>query len=162
MPSDPALFLRQTIERELPLLRAITEDQSAAPPEKPGGWTRKQELGHLLDSAINNHLRFMRAAIEGAYDGPGYAQDEWVRLHGWNELPWTTLVDYWEQHNALIERLITRIPKESLDNKCIVSSAAPVTLLFLMEDYVFHMQHHIDHLLSRPQLTQYPGALLGV
>jgi hypothetical protein len=159
---DPALFLKETIERELPLLRAITEEQSIAPPEKPDGWTRRQELGHLLDSAINNHLRFMRAAIDGAYEGPGYAQNEWVRLHGWDEVPWATLLGHWEQHNAVIARVISHIPNECHDNQCVVGSAPPVTLLFLMEDYVFHMQHHIDHLLSREKLTQYPGALLGV
>jgi hypothetical protein len=162
MPSDPALFLKETIDRELPLLRAITEEQSIAPPEKFGGWTRRQELGHLLDSAINNHPRFMRAAIDGAYEGPGYAQNEWVHMHGWNEVPWATLLDHWEQHNALIERLISHIPQHCFDNKCVVSSAPPVTLLSLMEDYVFHMQHHIDHLLSRDQITQFPRALLSV
>jgi hypothetical protein len=44
----------------------------------------------------------------------------------------------------------------------VIGDSAPVTLRFLIEDYVLHMQHHLDHILRRDNLTQYPGAALGV
>src|ERR1700689_2159450 len=100
-------FLQATLERELPFLLSITEEQAAEPPSrkqamKPGAWTRKQELGHLLDSAANNHIRFVRAALDGRYDGPGYAQNEWVSLHDWQHVQWNTLIAWWQQHNTLL------------------------------------------------------------
>ena len=67
MTQNLSVLLKETLERELPFLRALTEAKAEAAPQKPGGWTPKQELGHLLDSALNNHLRFVRAALDGAY-----------------------------------------------------------------------------------------------
>ena len=167
MPIDPgklrpAKFLQQTLDRELPNLRSLTEEQASAPPAKPGAWTRKQELGHLLDSAANNHIRFVRAALEGSYDGPGYAQDDWVKLHAWQDLPWSTLVEWWGHYNSLLVHLVSQIPHDKMEFPCVVGGSSPVTLQFLIEDYTLHMQHHVDHLLSREKITQYPGALLGV
>lgn len=157
-----SVFLQETLDRELPNLYAITEEHAAAPPEKPGGWTRKQELGHLLDSAVNNHMRIVRAALDGAYEGPGYAQNDWVRIHAWEQLPWTTLVGFWKQHNTLLVHLVAQISTDRLDSQCVIDKGPPVTLQFLIADYVLHMQHHVDHLLSREVLTQYPGAQLGI
>jgi hypothetical protein len=161
-PADLSNLLQAPLHRELPFLLAITEEQAAEAQSKPGAWTRKQELGHLLDSALNNHIRFVRAALDGRYEGPGYAQNEWVDLHDWQHVPWNTLVASWQQHNALLVHLIARIPADRLDSPCSVRNAPPVTLRFLIEDYVLHMQHHLDHLLSRERITQYPGAQLGV
>jgi hypothetical protein len=159
--NDLSDFLLQTLDRELPHLRALGEERASVAP-KPGAWSPKQELGHLLDSAANNHIRFVRAALDGAYEGPGYAQDNWVKLHAWQLVPWSTLVEFWWHHNQLLAHLLAQISDEALKVKCIVSNNAPVTLRFLIEDYVLHMQHHLDHLLSREKITQYPGAQLGV
>src|SRR5580698_1358911 len=74
MPTDLAQLLRQTIDREIPALRALSEEKAARAP-KPGGWSPKQELGHLIDSAANNHMRFVVAATGGASRCAGYAQD---------------------------------------------------------------------------------------
>jgi hypothetical protein len=159
--TDLAKFLLETLNREQPHLRALTDERASIEP-KPGKWSPKQELGHLLDSAANNHIRFVCATLDGQYEGPGYAQDRCVSLHAWHLLPWTALVDFWWHHNTLLVHLITQISAESLNVKCVVKNNAPVTLRFLIEDYVLHMQHHLDHLLSREIITQYPGAQLGV
>jgi hypothetical protein len=150
--------LQETLDRELPYLNALTETQASAAPQKPGGWTPKQELGHLLDSALNNHIRFVRAALEGSYNGPSYAQNEWVKLHAWEQLPWKTIVGFWQQHNILLVHVIARISTERLDSQCVIDYRPAGTLRFLIADYVLHMQHHLDHLLSREFVTQYPGA----
>ena len=67
-----------------------------------GGWTRKQIVGHLLDSAANNRQRFVRAAIQGKYTGPEYEQDAWVAAHGYGDVPWETLVRWWQAEHEIL------------------------------------------------------------
>jgi hypothetical protein len=162
MPQDVAQPLADAIARELPALRAITEDGAATKAAREGAWSRKQELGHLIDSATNNHVRFVRASLEPEFHGLPYDQDGWVELHGYGELQWSMLVDFWERYNRLLVELVARIPEERLATHCFVGGSAQVTLGFLIEDYIAHMQHHLDHILGREKLTEYPGAALGV
>ena len=62
-------------------------------PWREGGWTRKQIVGHLLDSAANNRQRFVRASTDGKYKGPKYSQDAWVAAHGYTEHTWETTAE---------------------------------------------------------------------
>lgn len=160
MPTNLAQLLQKAIDAELGGLRSITEDEAGA--RTAPAWSRKQELGHLIDSASNNHQRFVRASLEEEYHGPSYDQNGWVRSHGYQELKWSDLVEFWRQYNGLLAELIARIPEGKLQTPCRVGESATVTLQFLIEDYVAHMQHHLDHILSREKITQYPGAALGV
>jgi len=162
MPQDLARRLADSIARELPALRAIAEDQAGAKPARAGAWSRKQELGHLIDSATNNHVRFVRASLEPEFHGPSYDGDGWMALHGYGEHQWNTLLDFWERYNRLLVELVARIPAERLATHCFVGVSEQVTLGFLIEDYIAHMQHHLDHILGREKLTEYPGAALGV
>ncbi len=116
----------------------------------------------MIDSASNNHLRFVRAALESEYHGPSYDQNRSVTLHGYQELNWNELIEFWRRYNSLLAGVIARIPESKLTTHCRVGNSAQVTLRFLIEDYIAHMQHHLDHILSRETLTQYPGAALGV
>lgn len=150
-----APLLEATIDREIVYLRQLSATQAAQAP-RPGAWSPKQELGHLIDSAVNNHVRFAGAAIAGSYNGPGYAQDAWVELHGYQSMPWLELIDLWYDHNRLLVQLIKRIPAERLTSPCVVSDGAPLELSALIGDYVLHMQHHVDHLLRRENVTRYP------
>ena len=160
MPLALAQLLQNTVDVELPLLRAIAEDEAGA---KPGSaWSRKEELGHLIDSASNNHLRFVRATLEPAFHGAPYDQDASVTLHAYQEMTWAELLEFWRQYNGLLARVIERIPEGKLETPCRVGESAGVTLRFLIEDYVAHMQHHLDHILRRATITEYPGAALGV
>ncbi len=160
MPAELSQLLRKAIDAELPSLRALTETEAAT----KGGtaWSRKEELGHLIDSASNNHLRFVRATLETEFHGPSYDQNGSVTLHGYQELSWSDLLEFWQRYNMLLARVIARIPESKLQTRCRVGDSSPITLQFLIEDYVAHMQHHIDHILRREKITQYPGAALGV
>jgi hypothetical protein len=113
---------------------------------RPGGWRGTEILGHLIDSALNNHLRFVRAALEGAYEGPGYDQAGWVALHGYAGLRWHELLDQWRAHNRLLARIVERIPETQLGAECRVAGGAPVTLAVLIDDYVRHLGHHVDQI----------------
>jgi hypothetical protein len=105
---------------------------------KSGTWSRKEELGHLIDSATNNHIRFVLAAIDGEFRGQGYAQDKWVEAHGYGDMEWRDLVDLWYHYNALLVHLAGRIPDTQMDNPCVIGLGVQ-TLGFVMEDYVVHI-----------------------
>jgi hypothetical protein len=113
---------------------------------RPGGWTRKQILGHLLDSAINNHYRLARAVLEDGYRGPGYDQDGWNRIHAYGDLEWHTLVNLWEAHNRLLEHLVEQIPPSSYQFTCQLEGMPPTTIQGLIADYVTHLEHHVDQI----------------
>jgi hypothetical protein len=113
---------------------------------RPGGWCGKEVLGHLIDSALNNHQRFVRAALEGGYVGPGYDQGGWVTLHGYADLPWHELLDHWREKNSLLVRVVERIPDHRLGAPCRVGDSEPVTLGFLIEDYLRHLGHHVEQI----------------
>jgi hypothetical protein len=115
---------------------------------RPGGWTRKQVLGHMIDSAANNHQRFIRAALDGQYAGPGYAQQGWVNLHGYAEIPWPTLLEWWTAAHQMLEAVVARIPEDRLGTVCVVGQDSPVRLQFLIEDYIAHQRHHLAQILS--------------
>jgi len=122
----------------------------ACTPWREGGWTRKQILGHLLDSAANNRQRFVRAAIEGSYTGPKYAQDAWVAAHGYSSMPWDTLVRWWQAEHEILAAVVDRIPEERLGSSCKVGEDEPVTLRFLIEDYLAHQRWHFKQLKAGP------------
>jgi hypothetical protein len=74
---------------------------------------------------------------------------------------WDTLVELWFAYNRLLTELVDRIPESRLNAECSVAAAAPVTLGFLIDDYILHMQHHIDQLLRRDVITQHPRAAIS-
>ena len=72
-----AARLRERVERAAQLLRSVSEAEAARQPA-PGKWSKKEILGHLVDSASNNHQRFVRARFQDELVFPGYEQDDWV------------------------------------------------------------------------------------
>jgi hypothetical protein len=115
-------------------------------PIRAGGWSGKQVLGHLIDSALNNHQRFVRAALDGSYEGPTYEQNGWVDLHGYGELAWSELLTHWREQNQLLCRVVERIAEDRMAAVCRVGSNEAVTLEYLIEDYLRHMDHHIEQI----------------
>ena len=141
--------LASDFRTELHRLRGILLELSPALADTPwrqGGWTRKQIVGHLLDSAANNRQRFVRAAIDGRYAGPKYAQDAWVAAHGYSEASWETLLRWWQAEHEILAAVVDRIPEERLEASCLVGDDAPVTLRFLIEDYLSHQRGHFRQL----------------
>jgi DinB superfamily len=115
-------------------------------PWREGGWTRKQIVGHLLDSATNNRQRFVRAATDGEYKGPRYSQDAWVAAHGYGDQTWATLLGWWEAEHEILIAIVDLIPAERLEAICVLGDEDPVTLQFLIEDYITHQRWHLKQL----------------
>lgn len=157
MPRQLSEQLRQTVARELLQLQTVDSIASTVKPAGPDSWSPREELGHLIDSAANNHQRFVRAAAGQEFRGPGYAQNAWVDLHGYQEMEWSAIVAFWSQYNNFLADLVNRIAEDKLKTLCYIGESKPVSLGFVIEDYILHMQHHLDHLLSRPVITPYPA-----
>lgn len=144
---DAADDLRSEIEKTLPRLRAL--DEAAASRDRgPGKWVRKEILGHLIDSAANNHQRFVRASLDGHLAFPEYRQDEWVALQGYRKRPWKELVGLWEALNRHVAHAMESVPKARRAAPCTIGDKAPATLEWLMQDYVRHLRHHLAQVLS--------------
>jgi len=134
--------LQQTIDAALPKLRAMS-DAAAGEPLAPGKWSRKEIIGHLIDSATNNHHRFIRAQETSRLVFPPYEQNHWSASQHCNERPWADLVGLWHAYNAHLAHVMTWIPDEHLAVPCVIESEKPVTLEFLVTDYVVHLRHHL-------------------
>jgi hypothetical protein len=140
-----ATQLAQEFRRELIALQTTllgVDPSLADTPWRVGGWMRKQIVGHLLDSAANNRQRFVRAAADGHYARPKYAQDAWVAAHGYAEQSWETLLRWWQTEHEILAAVVDRIPEGRLDAECVVGDNEPVTLRFLVEDYLTHQRWH--------------------
>lgn len=147
MPTTLATQFRKQIIELRESLTAVPLDLADVP-WRAGGWTRKQIIGHLLDSAANNRQRFVRAAIDGSYAGPQYAQEEWVAAHGYTDQPWLTLLSWWQVEHEILVAIVDRIPEERLQATCRVGDNAPVTLQFLIEDYITHQHWHLGQIIA--------------
>ena len=134
--------LEETVDVAANLLGSLDEATVRAVPA-PGKWSIAEVLGHLVDSAANNHQRFVRAQEAASYEGPKYAQDGWVASQGYAEAPWAELVELWRLYNLHLARVMRRIPATALDVPCRVGDDEPVTLRFLIEDYLEHLKHHL-------------------
>jgi hypothetical protein len=134
--------LARLVEAAEASLLAIGESDSCVP-IRPGGWSRKQVLGHLIDSASNNHQRFVRAALQGSLDFPGYDQEGCIRAQGVQEMPWPGLIALWASYNRYLAHILAQLPQDALRAECRIGSSEPVTLQFLCEDYLVHLNHHL-------------------
>ncbi|MGA2274346.1 MAG: DinB family protein [Bryobacteraceae bacterium] len=146
--------LQAVIAEAEPRLRAIADRASGAAPADPEGWSKKQELGHLADSAINNRVRIIKAALEGEFTGPSYDGVGWVNMGGYATAPWQDVIGLWKSLNQSLAAVLDAVPAERLTAQCRIGDDSPVTLEFLIDDYIVHMQHHLDHIFS----SQHPAA----
>lgn len=133
------------VEAAEPRLRGMSDLESAEP-ILSGGWSRKEVMGHLIDSASNNHQRFVRAALQASLDFPSYDQDGSVRVQALQRASWPLLVSLWSAYNRYLAHVIANLPASKLDTVCRIGSEKAVTLGWLATDYLRHLVHHLHQI----------------
>jgi len=123
-------------------LHSISE-KDAEKPLAEGKWSLKEVIGHLIDSATNNHQRFVRAQQTDKLVFPKYDQNEWVTIQNYHSVDWKTMITLWSSYNQFLAHVISCIPKEKLNTPCFIEPSPEVTLGFLVTDYLDHLKHHL-------------------
>jgi hypothetical protein len=135
--------------RTLPgVLSRFSEAESEQRPA-PERWTRKEVVGHLIDSASNNHQRFVRGQLTSGQDFPGYEQEQWVRIQGYQAARWQDLIDLWRAYNTHLLHVAGCMSEEGRRATCRVGGGAEVSLGGLFVAYVEHLEHHLRKMLGR-------------
>ena len=137
--------LLHLIDAATPVLSKV-DDTTSTQPILAGGWSRKQLLGHLIDSASNNHQRFVRASLQESLNFPGYDQNGNVRAQHFQSAEWPHLVSLWSAYNRFLAHVIAHLPEKKLQTTCRIGADNPVTLEFLATDYVNHLSHHLGQM----------------
>jgi hypothetical protein len=149
--------LREAVASVTPRLLALSDAEAGRRPAQ-GKWSPKQVIGHLIDSASNNHQRFVRAGFTDDLVFPGYQQEQWVEAQRYAGAPWTELVGLWSHFNLHLARVIEATPAEvrqkprarhnlhELAWKAVPQNE-PATLEYFMRDYVDHLRHHIAQII---------------
>ena len=126
-------------------LRGV-DDVAASKRPAPGKWSNKEILGHLIDSAANNHQRFIRLQLGPSINLPGYDGDEWVRVQAYQDRPWSEIIDLWRMYNTQLASVIRRVDPAALRNVWHMPDGKAVDLEFIMRDYVDHLRHHLEQI----------------
>ena len=149
---EHARRLVEAVGRATPALLRLDDAATSAQPA-PGKWSPREIIGHLIDSASNNHQRFVRMGGRDDLVVDGYEQDAWVAAQRYRESPWTELVVLWLTYNRHLARVMAATPLadrtrsrgvHNLDQRAFrpVSRDEAVTLDYFMSDYVDHLEHH--------------------
>jgi hypothetical protein len=140
-PAELSERLAAVLREAMPWLVTISEAEASVP-EREGKWSAKQVIGHLIDSAVNNLGRIVRLQIEPGQSLPGYEQMAWVSLQHYGEREWAQVLALWFALNEHVAWTIGHVERVRLANRGIVAGE-PLTLGFLIEDYVAHIEHHL-------------------
>jgi len=144
---DAATDLRSTLAAVLPRLRAIDEARASLP-RGEGKWSPKEILGHLIDSAANNHQRFVRAQMAREIVLPGYEQERWVEGQGYQERPWSDIVVLWQALNLHLAHILERLPASARTTICRIGANPPLDLEVIVRDYLAHLRNHLNQVLE--------------
>lgn len=150
--------LVDAVHRATPALLALDDTTTTRRPA-PGKWSPREIIGHLVDSASNNHQRFVRMRDRDDLVVEGYEQDAWVDAQRYQEAPWGELVLLWMTYNRHLARLMAATPAADRDrarhaHNLHLRAYRPVsvdraaTLAYFMNDYVDHLEHHLAQVLG--------------
>ena len=156
---DCARKLLAVVDAARPWLLTLSAERTMERPA-PGKWSPREILGHLIDSASNNHQRFVRARWQDHLLFAGYDQDAWVEAQAYQETPWPELVELWGSYNRHLARVMANVPAAVRQTPRVrhnfnriaygpVPADQPSTLEYFMNDYVLHLEHHLRQIRER-------------
>lgn len=144
-PAAIAADLDAAIREGLALFEGEEGERTAKRP-RPGGWCAREILGHLVDSACNNHRRFVIGRGQPPVVFQGYDGDGWVERQRYADRPFSDIATLWAAYNHHLVHVIANTPADALTLSGAGPEGGAVTLGFLMEDYVRHLRHHLDQI----------------
>jgi len=143
-PAAIAADLHAALTEGLRLFSGVDDALSAERP-KPDAWCAREIVGHLIDSACNNHRRWILGQTAGLAKFDGYEQNLWVSRNAYADESWADLVALWAAYNRHLRHVIGRTPVEHLSMSAMSPDGdGPVSIGFLMQDYVGHIRHHLE------------------
>jgi hypothetical protein len=138
--------LKHILDKVPRILTEISEEKMSYKP-LPNKWSKKEIIGHLIDSATNNHQRFVRGQFENAPE-IRYDQDKWNEYSFYQQIDSKQIILFWTVYNKQLVEVMKRIPNENLKRQIKVGENL-LTIEFLITDYVEHLEHHLK------QVTDY-------
>lgn len=137
--------LRKVISEYAGKFNAIPESELAAKPSLTK-WSKKEVIGHLIDSAHNNLRRFIVAQYESVPSQIVYEQDAWVASNHYQDAPKEDVITLWKLLNERIIAVLENMPEENYGKQSLTSRLHSIE--FLAGDYVRHLKHHINQVLA--------------
>jgi mannose-6-phosphate isomerase-like protein (cupin superfamily) len=142
--------------QEVPKQVSQFTDEELAQKPQPGKWSKKEILGHLVDSGINNWQRFINAQIaDEHFIIRPYSQDNSVHLNNYQNQPINQVLSLWGNVNQQILTVIEQIPTEKLSMTVVLPNSTSQNLKWLIEDYVIHLEHHLNQLFPLESVAKY-------
>ncbi len=132
---------QETLTGAVQTLNSISPEQANVA-RAEGKWTHKEILGHLIDSAANNHQRFIRVPLQAGVSLPGYQQNDWVTLQHYQDYEWSQLVSFWHLYNLHLVHVVKHMPAEALQSTFMLNGET-LGLEFVVRDYLRHLKHHL-------------------
>lgn len=144
--NDLATSIESTVNEFVRFVKSM-DDSTFTQKPNPDKWSKKEILGHLVDSAQNNIQRFVRGQYE-LLPKIVYAQDDWVKLQNYQQYAKDDLVQLWALLNKHLCRILREMAAENYDNQVDTGKGIVEvhTLKFLAEDYLKHMKHHLGQI----------------
>ena len=136
------------ILQSAPSRLATISDEIASYKPAADRWSKKEILGHLIDSAVNNHQRFVGAQFDPALETSSYDQERWVSSQSYQTESWPDLVNLWLLLNRHLLHVINNVPPQALSHTLSIGGRPAATLSFVIEDYVRHMEHHLSQIIG--------------
>ncbi len=132
------------IEQNIEALRNVHENVMSLKPS-PAKWSKKEIMGHLVDSAQSNIWRFIVGQYE---DTPHitYNQDKWVAISAYQEWDTAILIELWYGMNKQAAAVLFNISSENAQRT--VQTEALHTIEWLAQDYLKHLRHHVHQVLD--------------
>ena len=137
--------LNYIIDKVPSILKEIGEENMSAKP-LPTKWSKKEIIGHLIDSATNNHQRFVRGQFETIPE-IRYDQNKWNEYSFYQQIDSDQIILFWAIYNKQLIEIINRIPAENLKRQIKVGQNL-LTLESLIADYVEHLEHHLKQVID--------------